>query len=51
MFSLSLVGPIRVQLLDLRCSGVSVKVLLLSTHLVSSQYWTMVYMFAAFVHI
>ena len=47
---LSLVGPTGVQLFDLCCSTVSVLGLLLSTHLVSSQHWILIYMFAALMH-
>ena len=48
--ALSVVGPTGVQLLDFCCSSVSVSVLLLSTHLVSSQCWIFIYMFAVLMH-
>ena len=48
--ALSLVGPIVVLLLDFCCSSVSVLVLLLSTHLLSSQCWILMYMFAVLMH-
>ena len=42
--ALSLVGPIGVQLLDICCSSISVRVLLLSSHLVSTQScWILIY--------
>ena len=44
-------GPTGVQLLDSRCSTVSVRVLLLSTHLVSTQCWILNNMFAVLMHI
>ena len=42
---------IGVQLLDFCCSSVSVRVLLLSTHLVSTQFWILNNMFAVLMHI
>ena len=48
--ALPLVGPTRVQLLDFWWSSVLVLVLLLSTHLASSQCWILIYMFAVFMH-
>ena len=49
--ALSLFGPIGVQLLDICCSSLSVRVLLLSSHLVSTQYcWILIYMIAVLMH-
>ena len=42
----SIVGTNGVQLLDFCCLRVSVRVLLLGSHLVSSQCWSLIYMFA-----
>ena len=46
---LSLVGLAGVQLLDFCCSSVSVFVLLLSAHFVSSEYWILIYMFVVLI--
>ena len=48
--ALSLVVPTVVLLLDFCCSSVSVLVLLSSAHLLSSQFWILVYMFAVLMH-
>ena len=48
--ALFLIGPTWIQLLDFRSSSVSVLVLLLSIHLVSSQCWILIYIFAVLIH-
>ena len=49
--ALSLVGPIGIQLLDICCSSASVRVLLLSSHLVSTHCcWILIYMIAVLMH-
>ena len=49
--ALSLVGPIEVQLLDICCSSVLVRVLLFNSHLVSTQCcWILIYMIAVLMH-
>ena len=51
LIALSLVGPTGVQLLGFCCSSISVRVLLLSTHLVSTPCcWILIYMFAVAMH-
>ena len=49
--ALSLVWPIGVQLLDICCSSVSVRVLLFNSHLVSTQCcWILIYIIAVLMH-
>ena len=49
--ALSLVGQIGAQLLDICCSSVSLRVLLLSSHLISTQCcWILIYMIAVLMH-
>ena len=49
-WGLSFVKPIGVQMLGFCSSSVSVLILLLSTHLISSQYWILICMFAVLMH-
>ena len=45
-----LVRPTQVQLLDFCCTSIVVLVLLSNTHLVSSQWWILIYMIAVLMH-